>query len=303
MHGRITMNAVLLLLVAAPNGFRLCGDEYRADASRMRRAEVVPIAPGTVIGNRPPKTWSNLVIKSLPRLASGDLGTLPKSAFRTASLIRTVILADVGRSADDPSRFALRRLGIGLCIPDQSRGDVVVDSGRLEETGVRLGMLEKVVLKSAEAELAQGRLIASSPTFALYRGPTFLNVRRVHRRVELTYAFLVDEKSGALRVLLWSEEAGKGRHEAPANLEELKPNLVIDCPLNVKANRLLGTLPVSWSFAMESLPPGQPRPVTPDLRRCLAGDEQRRDLEKLEDALRQALTALQEKVNQGSAGS
>jgi hypothetical protein len=303
MHGCITMNAVLLVVVAASNGLRLCGDEYRADARGLRRAELVPIAPGTVIGDQPPKTWSNLVIKALPRLASGDLGTLPRSAFRTAALIRTVILADVGRSADDASRFALRRVGIGLCIPDPSRGDVVVDSGRLKETGVRLGMLEKVVLKSAEDELGQGRLIAPSPTFALYRGPTVLNVGQVHRRVELTYAFLVDEKSGALRVLVWSEEARKDRLAVPARLKELKPNLVFDCPLNVKAERLLGTVPVSWSFAMESLPPGQSRPITPDLRRWLAGDEQRRDLDRLEDALRQALTAFQKQVQQGSAGS
>jgi protease-4 len=58
------------------------------------------------------------VIKCLPRLASGDLETLPRVAFRTATLIRTMILADVGRSADAPSRYVLRRVGVGLCVPD-----------------------------------------------------------------------------------------------------------------------------------------------------------------------------------------
>ena len=215
------------------------------------------------------------MIKSLPRLASGDLGALPRSAFQTAALIRTVILADVGRSADDQSRFALRRVGVGLCIPDPSRGDVVVESGRLEELGVRLGMLEKVVLKSAEAELALGRLIAAGTTFALYRGPTFLQEGRAHHRVELFYAFLVDEQSGDLRVLVWSQEGTNDGQAAPARLVELRPNLVFDCPLNVKAEWLLGTVPVSWSFAMEGLPPGQPRPVSSDLRHYLKGDAPR----------------------------
>ncbi len=290
MHGCITRNAVLLVLVVVPSGLRAGGDDYRAEPGRVRRAELVLIAPGTLVGDQPPRTWSHLVIKCLPTLASGDLETLPRSAFRTATLIRTVILADVGRSADDPSRFALRRVGIGLCIPDRSRGDVVVDSGRLEELGFRLGMMEKVVLQSAEAELTLGRLIARGPAFALYHGPTVLQVEGVHQKVELFYAFLVDEQSGAMRVLVWSEKTRKGGPAAPARLVELMPSLVFDCPLNVKAERLLGTVPVSWSFAMEGLPPGQPRPITPDLRRYLVGDARRRDPERMEQALRRALT-------------
>jgi hypothetical protein len=303
MHGCITRNAVLLVLVFAPSGLRAGGDDYRAEPGRVRRAVSVPIAPGTLVGNQPPKTWSHLVIKCVTRLASGDLETLPRSAFRTAALIRTVILADVGRSPDDPSRFALRRVGVGLCIPVRSRGDVVVASGRLEELGVKLGMIEKVVLQSAEAELARGRLIAPGPTFALYHGPSVVEVEGVHHKVELFYAFLVDEQSGALRVLVWPEEAGKGGPPAPARLVELRPNLIFDCPLNVKAQRLLGTVPVSWSFAMENLPPGQPRPMTPDLRRYLVGDAQRRDPERMEQALRRALTGRQAEVQRTSGGS
>ena len=171
-----------------------------ADSGRERRAELVSIAPGTVIANQPPKGWSHLVIKSIPHLASGDLETLPRTAFRTATLFRTVILADVGRSIDDPAKFVLRKVGIGLCVPDPPKGDVVVHSSRLEELGVRLGMVERIVLRSAEAELAKGRLIASGPAFALYRGPTIMQVGQVHHKVEMTYALLVDERSGALRV-------------------------------------------------------------------------------------------------------
>ncbi len=302
MHGCTTRNAVLLVLVFAPSGLRAGSEDYREVPGQGNRAKLVPIAPGTLVGDQPPRTWSHLVIKSVPRLASGDLETLPRSAFRTATLIRTVILADVGRSADDPSRFVLRRVGIGLCIPDRSRGDVVVESGRLEEQGVRLGMMEKVVLQSAEAELARGRLSAREPAFALYHGPSVLEVEGVHHKVELFYAFLVDQQSGALRVLLWPETR-KGGPPAPARLVELRPNLVFDCPLNVKAQRLLGTVPVSWSFAMENLPPGQPRPMSPDLRRCLVGNAQRRDPERLEQALRRALTGREAEVQQTSGGS
>ena len=279
-----------LILVLISSIFRAAGGKVPPESGQSARPERVPIAAGTVVGQRPPRTWSHLVIKSIPRLASGDLGTLPRSAFRTATLFRTVILADVGRSAAHPASFVLRRVGIGLCVPVRSRGDVIVRSDRLEELGVGLGMVEKIVLRSAEAELAKGRLIASGPTFALYRGPTMMQVGQVHHRVELTYALLVDEHTGALRVLVWSQEAGETRLAAPAKLVELPPNLVFDCPLNVEAERLLGTVPVSWSFAMENLPPGKPVALSPDLARCLARDALPSDSEAMEQALRRALT-------------
>ncbi len=244
------------------------------------------------------------MIKCIPRLASGDLETLPRSASRTATLIRTVILADVRPAAGEPSRFALRRVGVGLCMPVPSRGDVFVESGRLRESGVRLGMIDKIILQSAEEKLAQGQLIARSSTFAIYHGPSVLDVEGVHENIELYYAFLVDARTGALRVFAWPQ-AEKGRAPAPARLVELRPDLIYDCPLNVKAERLLGAVPVSWSFAMESLPPGQPRPMNADLRRLLirAVDTQGRDLDGVEQALRRALTEGQAQVQRTSGDS
>jgi hypothetical protein len=302
MSGWITRCTAFLVLGGASGLLRASGDDDRADAGRGRRTELVSIAPGTVVGNQPPSTWSHLVIKSIPRLASGDLETLPRPAFGTATLFRTVILADVGRSADDPSRFVLRRVGIGLCVPGLSRGDVVVRSSRLDELGVRLGMVDRIVLRSAEAELAKGRLIAAGPAFALYRGPTMIQVGQAHHRVELTYALLVDEQSGALRVVVWSQETIKEGLAAPAKLVELTPNLIFDCPLNVKAQKVLGSVPVSWSFAMESLPPGKPASITLDLARCLARDVQSSDPERMEQALRRALTEHQTQPERTSGG-
>jgi hypothetical protein len=302
MQGCMMKTAILVTIVVGLGGSRAEGEDPRAKAGNGARAELVRIAPGMVVGNQPPKTWSHLVLKCLPRLDSGDLETLPSSAFRTATLFRTVILADVARSAYDPSKFALRRVGVGLCIPVASRGDVVVDSERLPEIGVRLGLMEKIVLQSAEAELAQGRLIARQPVFAMYHGPSNLEVNGTHHKVELFYAFLVDEQTGTLRVLVWPNQTRHGSPAVTMRLVELRPNLVFDCPLNVKAERLLGALPVSWSFAMESLPPGQLRPMTPALRRFLAEDPQRRDLKMMEEALRQALTSRRIEVQRASAG-
>ncbi|QEH32609.1 hypothetical protein OJF2_10880 [Aquisphaera giovannonii] len=292
MGSGISVTIALLgtfLSAAWPAG--LDGGEGPPSGDGSPPARKVAIAPGTVVNDRAPRTWSHVVLKALPRMASGDLDTLPSSAARTAALFRTAILADVGPSASDPERFVLRRIGVGLCVPQPGRGDVVVDSESAEDVGVSLGMIEGAVLKSAEAEVNRGRLVASTSTFALYRGPALLQVGEDHHKVVVSYAFLADGRTGALRVLSWGDDldARKAGGASTLPMVELAPGLAFDCRLNVKAERLLGAVPVSWSFAMESLPPGEPRPMTDELAQALAKGKAPLDGERVEDALRRSL--------------
>src|SRR5262249_1405312 len=69
--------------------------------------------------------WTDLVIKSIPHLVSGDLGSLPAFARETAALFRTVIVADVRRQAGASGRYDLKRLGLGLCVPFKGVDTVV----------------------------------------------------------------------------------------------------------------------------------------------------------------------------------
>src|SRR5438067_1605445 len=50
---------------------------------------------GTRLTDKPPTGWSHLVVKAIPRLASGDQGSLPSAAAKMATLFRTFIVADV----------------------------------------------------------------------------------------------------------------------------------------------------------------------------------------------------------------
>ena len=47
------------------------------------------------IEKKAPKDWTHLVIKSLPRLVSGDRGTLPAGSSKTATMFHSVLLANV----------------------------------------------------------------------------------------------------------------------------------------------------------------------------------------------------------------
>jgi hypothetical protein len=287
------MGFLIPLTVLSVTGQTLASDPPSAGA-KASGPRLTLIKPGTVIDRKPPASWNHLVIKSLPHLTSGDLQTLPRSAFRTATLFRTVILADVGPSRDNPQTFRLNRLGIGLCVPNRNGRDVVVHSGRLEESGVSLGMMEKMVLKSAEAELLRGRLIAATPTFALYRAPAVLEWVHAHRKVMIYYAFLVEPQSGELRTFVWAEDAQRPRGTTSTEVVELEPGLVYDCGVNVLAERLLGAVPVSWSFAMESLPPGRVRTVPLNLAQARqAGGGAAVDSRIMEREIRQSLTGSQ----------
>lgn len=213
------------------------------------------ITPGTVVDDGPPSGWTHLVAKSLPRLVSGDLRSLPASAAATASLVRTVIVADVREGR-------LGKLGVGICLPDGDH-DRVVDPDDPAEQGVETSKMARVVLSHAGKELERGRIVASTPTFALFESPAALVVGGSHRKVWLRHALLV-EPGDVLRCLTWAADERTGER-LTTDLREYPPSFLFDCKLDVSACRILGAVPVSWSFAMGDLPEGRHRPFPPGL--------------------------------------
>ncbi len=212
---------------------------------------LVILSAGTRIGDTPPEGWTHSVIRSMPRLKSGDLDTLPTTATKTATMFRTAILADVQGLGLD-KQFILARVGIGMCVPnrDGPKEDIVVSSDRLQALGLKLSTVEQIVLDAAESELAEARIIARTSTFALLRSPVTLVVHGKHKKVDLFYAFCVDPTTGRLRVGVWSMWPGAINKTPPPNVIDLAPKTNFDCELDVQAKRLLGTVPYSWSFAM-----------------------------------------------------
>jgi hypothetical protein len=248
---------------------------------------LVKLPPGTQLDDKPPTGWSHLVLKSIPRLASGDRGSLPAGSSQTATMFRTAILVDVQPVDQDEKEFALARIGVGMCVPQQDH-DVVVASDRADALGLRLSMVERIVLEAAEAELAEGRLIARTPTFALFRGPATLLVNGKHRKISLYYAFCVERETGKLRVGVWAMLPESEPQQPPQALVKLAGDPVYDCQLDVRARRLLNTIPVSWSFAMRSLPPGRTLRVPVPVGQQIAATARRpvdADPERLEQAL------------------
>jgi hypothetical protein len=244
------------------------GGTIAAHVVGFSQPQLVYLKPGLKIEKKPPPGWSHLVIKSLPRLASGDRSSLPAGSSKTAALFRSVLLANVKPVDLNEKDFELTQIGLGICVPDpqDDSRDIVVSADRLDALGVDLTMVQKVVLDTTEAEMAEGRIIARTPTFALFRSPvTVLDSANKHRKVNLHYAFCVERTTGRLRTGVWTMRPESEPQQAPATMVKLASDPIFKCELDVRAKRILGTVPYSWSFAMRSIPPGKELRVPPAL--------------------------------------
>ncbi len=259
------------------------GWDGRTRAEEIPLPALVMIPPGTRVDRSPPAGWTHLIVKSTPRLSSGELSSLPSTATDLAVLFKTVVLAEVRLEAVKGTKaYALRRVGIGICTTAQGT-DVVVTPSKLGPAGAVLGTLGKKVLEEMSAELSKANLAAKTHTFALYDAPAVMCEGGSHRATYLRYAILADYRAGSLQTLVW--ERAK-----PRSLVLMKPNLTYVCDLDVSVKNSIASRPVEWSFAVKSLPPGEPSKLTSEIQPWLIRDTRdQREASRMEKALRSAL--------------
>lgn len=238
-----------------------------SDADAAPPARLEHLEAGLRFDDRlPPEGWSRLVLKSTPRLVSGDLDTLSEEAFKTAARIRLAIAAHVVPTPGSSDRYALDRVGIGLSASaDDDKGDVIVTPRVVGGSKGPWTTKERIILTAGSFELSHSALVAASPTFALVRIPTKYLKAGEHQKTSLLYAFLVDAGSGRLRTFVWREDDG----QAPQVLHELQTPATVDGALDVKASKLAG-IPLAWSFALTSIPGDTRRAIAPELASRLA---------------------------------
>jgi hypothetical protein len=247
----------------------------------VEKPRLVHLAPGTAVDGTLDGGWTARVIRSVPRLVSGQLATLPETARASATLFHTTVLAESARGRDG---FTLRRVGVGNAVPFGGH-DVVVTPEGPAEVRASLSTVERIVANAAYDEISRGRLAARTPTFALFRTPARLVIDGAHKAIDLYYAILADPASGAVRTLAWATLPGKTA--PPGRVTLLPPDFTFDCPLDVAVDGKIGPVNVSWSFAMASLPPGRKFDLPPDTARLIdATAAGHGDPEALERALR-----------------
>jgi hypothetical protein len=238
----------------------------------LRRLEQIP--PGTVIDNKAPKGWSNLIIKSYSRPGAGDLKQLSSTADRLTRLLFTCILADVKRNKDgrDGKHYKLEKVAVGLGTRIGDK-DTVITPETQKRLGANLVLLARVVLRTAQEKLSDTTVVARSATFLVFDSPSLMAVDDKHKPIVLRYAVLVEERSGRLNTLVWAlrhEEDGKYGEPIGA-IEWLAPNLTGDCVLHVDGNEFSLGQPTEKAFAITAPPKGQKEiKVGDDLKRLLS---------------------------------
>ena len=76
--------------------------------------------------------------------------------------------------------------------------------------------------------------------------------------------------SGAVRTFAWMQDPDAAAEPVQPTRLRLLSAPVFDCPIDIQARRLLGTIPVTWSFAVRDLPPGTDLDAPPGLAPLLA---------------------------------
>jgi hypothetical protein len=147
--------------------------------------------------------------------------------------------------------------------------------------------------------MAEGRIIARTPTFALFRSPaTVVAAGNEHRKVNLNYAFCVERTTGKLQVGLWTSALEAKESRPPQAMVRLNSDPIFDCKIDVQAKKVFGvTVPLTWSFAMGVLPAGQRVTVPPSLGELIvttARNPNDGDPEELERALEKTLAKVAE---------
>ena len=86
-----------------------------------------------------------------------------------------------------------------------------------------------MVLDAAEEEMAEGRIIARTATFALFRSPVTLldpGPAGRHSKANIHYAMCVNRTTGKLEVIVWTVKSDAGSQQVPATVVRMKPAAV-----------------------------------------------------------------------------
>lgn len=234
----------------------------------MQRKPVPRLSPGTVVANPPRSGFSNVVTITMPRLAAGEIDSLPEYAKQYAGMFHFTALANVRTVKNgDRTDYLLDRFGVGISMKIDGRL-VVVTPGTANGLGLKLGMIERGILKGNEKDLDGITQVARTSRMIIFDVPTNMLVEDKHKKQILRYFVWASPASGKLGVLVWSLSDTKSEHYTLActNMQLLPPNYTEDRAIHVSKGPLLSNIPTANRFALVTLPQGTPVPFSKKMR-------------------------------------
>lgn len=255
--------------VAMATGIVLAAGVW-AEPSRAESLDLTPkpldrVTPGLVIGEGVPEGWTHVVSLAKPRLGAGDIEQLPKFAAEVAEKFSFVILARVGRDANN--KFFLERVALGNAM--EIDGKMTVVSKKTHEAlGADLNFISSKVLASSEDMLEDVKQVARYGSMIVFDAPAIIAIDRTHRTLTLRNVIWASTSTGDVGSVIWlmNGSAKQGYELVPEKpqIVLMPPNLREDRVLRVDKSRIrFGGIPAPDAIAMAKLPPGRRYDFTP----------------------------------------
>jgi len=255
------------------------------------------LQPGIVVGQPSAFGYSDLVTLIFPRLASGDIDSLPDYSKTYARMFQTTILANVmERIVADQRVFILEKIGIGFAMNIKGK-TTIVTSATANDLGANLGFIDRGVLSGNEDCLNEVIQVARTDRLVIFDAQANMLIGEEHESRMLRHFVWVSPASGKLGILVWQlKDDDNGQYTVDSDNMQLLPcGMKEDRKIHVSsAGFLRSKIPTPDRFALEQIPQGTPVPFSPRMRR-VAGLKQitRQDLETLLSGASESLIMLQ----------
>jgi hypothetical protein len=234
--------------------------QERVDLQK-RPLDRIPV--GTVIGQQPPRGWSNLVLFAVPTLTREDEREAPRTASHFAQMFKFTVLANVARRGDGKAPFYLERVARGFATTVGGRQ--VIINGR-DTLGADLGLFGRRILDENEKILDEDvRQVVRTATMLIFDAQAVMRRDNDHVNMIVRHAILVDPASGGLYTLVWLltrdyQPAERAIQLLPNGMREKRM-------LSVKRDKfsVLG-IPERDAFALRQIPQGKAIAYTDGLK-------------------------------------
>ena len=221
------------------------------------------LQPGIVVGQEQDFGYSDLVTLVFPRLASGEVDSLPEFAVRYASMFNMTILANVvEQPRGDQRAYLLDKIAIGFAMNIGGKMTIVT-SDTANDLGANLGMIDRGVLSGNEECLNDVVQIARTDRLVVFDAKANVLIGTKHEPRIIRHFIWASPASGKLGVLIWQLRAdGSGDYAIDSPTMQLLPaGFKEDRRIHVSAGNFLSSkIPTPDRFALETIPQGMAVP-------------------------------------------
>ncbi|QDS88643.1 hypothetical protein EC9_28340 [Rosistilla ulvae] len=215
------------------------------------------LRPGTLVDNGPPEGWTHLIVKSFPKVASGDVDKIPERDSQLASLMFTALAARTQQTADGSWQLTEIATGAGTSVRGR---DMIISSDTQQQLGADLGFFARMVLKEFDAKQTQVQYKTISRHFFVVDTIGAFRWKNENRLLPLRYALVLQPQTGQLDTFCWLMDADATGVSTAAvgSIHWLPKSLVFAPQLHVDYSKynFLG-IPSDTAFCSTNIPPGQ----------------------------------------------